>query len=482
MTNSSPCTQSPDPVPSCRLRLNGTTSEQNLLADLITESIDIYGQDVYYIPRSLVKEDTLFTEDTMSSFNGSYLIRAYCNTVDGWEGQGDLLSKFGIRIEDKTTFIVSRRRFASSVDGTPQIGFEVAGIMNYQGQATVAQNSVSVGLGNPEWGPAIQANPSNYEIIFNGGLTATIVTATGTASPGAQWTFTGIWPANNTGAPVTIHSKDYTPAFIGADLIVDGRPNEGDLIWTPWASDLYQITFVEHEKPFYQLGKGYVWEIKCELFQYSHEDLNSGITDVDEIENEEGYTLDLTVASGGTGNFTVGETIFGKSNDATAYYTHQAYNAGFTISNPGKGYNPSSPPSVIFAAPPEGGTQATGTVNVNSSGQVTGITWITVGSGYITAPSITISRSPIAVSGEVVSWNSTTRKLILNNLSGGFKDNEVVKGVTSSAQWTINILDSYNLGEIEGAQNKYFEVQGDIILDFTEKNPFGNIGNLGDTF
>lgn len=385
MTNSSPCTQSPNPVPSCRLRLNGTTSEQNLLADLITESIDIYGQDVFYIPRSLVKEDTLFTEDTMSSFTGSYSIRAYCNTVDGWEGQGDLLSKFGIRIEDKTTFIVSRRRFQSAVDAA-------------------------------------------------------------------------------------------------ADLIVDGRPNEGDLIWTPWASDLYQITFVEHEKPFYQLGKGYVWEIKCELFQYSHEDLNSGIQEVDDIENEEAYTLDLTFAAGGTGNFTVGETIFGKSNDALVQYTHQAYNAGFTIINAGKGYNPSSPPSIIFVAPPAGGTQASATVNVNSSGQVTGITWIDVGSGYITAPSFTISRSPIAVSGEVISWNSTTRKLRLNNLSGAFKDNEVVRGVTSSAQWTINILDSYNLGEIEGAQNKYFEVQGDIILDFTEKNPFGNIGNLGDTF
>lgn len=395
------CTQTPNPVPNCRLSLNGTSSEQNLLNDLITESIDIYGQTVYYIPRTLVKEDTLFNEDTMSSFNGAYEIRAYCNTVDGWEGQGDLLSKFGIRLEDKTTFIVSRRRFSANVDGTPQVGFEVANIMNYQGQATVSQNSVSVGLGNPAWGPAIQANPSNYEIIFNGGLTATIVTATGTASPGAQWTLTGIWPANATGAPLTIRSKDYQPAFIGADLIVDGRPNEGDLIWTPWASDLYQITFVEHEKPFYQLGKGYVWEIKCELFQYSHEDLNSGIADVDEIENEDSYTLDLQFASGGTGNYTVGEIVTGSTSNAT---------------------------------------------------------------------------------GEVVSWNSATRKARLNNLTGVFRDNETVVGATSTTSRVINILDSYSMGEIEGSQNKYFEDRGNIILDFTEDNPFGSIGNMGDKF
>lgn len=397
----SSCTQSPDPAPSCRLRLNGTTAEQNLLADLITESIDIYGQDIYYIPRTLIKEDTLFNEDTMSEFNGAYAIRAYCNTNDGWEGQGDLLSKFGIRIEDKTTFVVSRRRFASSVDGTPEVGFQVTGLMNYQGQATVGLNTVSVGLGNPAWGPAIQANPSNHEIVFNGGFTATIVTATGTATPGAQWTFTGIWPANATGAPLTIRSKDYEPAFIGADLIVDGRPNEGDLIWAPWASNLFEITFVEHEKPFYQLGKGYVWEMKCELFQYSHEDLNTGIDAVDDIEDEDSYSLDLTFAAGGTGNYTVGEIVSGNTSNAE---------------------------------------------------------------------------------GRVVSWNPTTRKLVLNNLTGSFVDNEAVVGADSGTSRTINVLDSYNMGEIEGAQNKYFEVKGDLILDFSESNPFGEYGDMGDRF
>ena len=395
------CNQSPVPEPSCRLRLNGTAAEQTLIENLITESIDIYGQTVYYIPRTLVKEDTLFNEDTMSSFNGSYEIRAYCNTVDGWEGQGDLLTKFGIRIEDKTTFVVSRRRFSTNVDGTPQVGFQVTNLMNYQGQSNVQLNSVSVGLGNPAWGPAIQANPSNYEIVFNGGLTATIVTANGTASPGAQWTFTGIWPANATGAPLTIRSKDYQPAFIGADLIVDGRPNEGDLIWAPFSSDLYQITLVEHEKPFYQLGKGYVWELKCELFQYSHEDLNTGLVDVDEIEEQDSYTLDLTFAAGGTGNYTIGEIVTGAISDAE---------------------------------------------------------------------------------GHVVSWNPTTRKLVLNNLTGSFVDNEAVVGSVSGTSRNINILDSYNMGEIEGAQNKYFEVKGDLILDFSENNPFGEYGDMGDRF
>jgi hypothetical protein len=378
------CNQSPATPPSCRLRLNGTAAEQSLMENLITESIDIYGQDVFYIPRTLVKEDELFVEDTMSKFESSHPIRAYCNTVDGWEGQGDMLTKFGIRIEDKTTFVVSRRRFTSAVD-------------------------------------------------------------------------------------------DH------ASLIVEGRPNEGDLIWAPWSNSLYEIKFVEHEKPFYQLGKGYVWEIQCEQFQYSHEDLNTGIEDVDKIEEEYGYSLDLFFAPGGSGNFTKGEIVFGRSHEANIAYTHSDWTLGFTIWNAGDGYDPSDPPTLTFSAPPEGGTQATAVVSVNPQGQISGIT-LNPGSGYTSAPTFTLERSPAAPYGEVVSWNPTTRKLVLNNLTGVFKDNESVRGLTSNATWTINILDSYNMGEIEGAQNKYFETNGDIILDFSETNPFGEIGNLGDKF
>lgn len=378
------CNQTPASIPSCRLRLNGTQAEQNLLENLITESIDIYGQDVFYIPRTLVKEDDLFVEDTMSKFETSRPIRAYCNTVDGWEGQGDMLSKFGIRIEDKTTFVVSRKRFKSAVDDS-------------------------------------------------------------------------------------------------TSLIVEGRPNEGDLIWAPFSSDLYEIKFVEHEKPFYQLGKGYVWELKCELFQYSHEDFNTGIVAVDEIEDESGYSLDLTFSAGGTGNFVNDEVVYGTSHDPDVRYTHSDWTLGLTIWDGGDGFDPNDPPSITFSAPPTGGTRATGTVNVNSSGVITGITF-NPGSGYTSEPSFVIEPSPARPTAEVVSWNSTTRKLVLNKISGVFKDNEVVKGQTSNATWTIDILDSYNMGSIEGAQNKYFEDNGDLILDFSETNPFGEIGNFGDKF
>ena len=66
---------------------------------------------------------------------------------------------------------------------------------------------------------------------------------------------------------------------------VEGRPNEGDLVWFPAAKHLFEIKFVEAEKPFYQLGKGYVWEVQCELFEYADEQLDTGVAEIDAIEN-----------------------------------------------------------------------------------------------------------------------------------------------------------------------------------------------------
>jgi len=106
----------------------------------------------------------------------------------------------------------------SATQYSPAVGFQIANLMNYAGQSSVNENSVSVGLGNPSWGPAIQSNPTDYEIVFNGGLVATITGASGTASPGAQWTFTGTWPANVSGAPLTIRSKNYSSGNVGVSL------------------------------------------------------------------------------------------------------------------------------------------------------------------------------------------------------------------------------------------------------------------------
>jgi hypothetical protein len=216
----SDCVQS-DYNSACRINVNGSAQEQKFIENLIVESIEIYGQNIYYLPRTYVNKDTILNEVESSEFNQALQVRAYVNNVEGWEGQGELLSKFGIRVEDKTTFIFSRAKFEEKVDDN-------------------------------------------------------------------------------------------------ATLNVEGRPNEGDLIWFPITKHLFEIKFVEVERPFYQLGKGYVWECQCELFEYSDEELNTGVADIDAIETTFANAITVNFAVGGTGDFTVGEVVAGGTSNVTA--------------------------------------------------------------------------------------------------------------------------------------------------------------------
>ena len=203
------------------LKANGSDQEQTFIENLIVESIEIYGQDIYYMPRTYVNRDTILGEVENSRFTQALQVRAYVNNVEGWEGQGELLSKFGVRIEDKTTFVFSREKFTSAVD----------------------DNAV---------------------------------------------------------------------------LNVEGRPNEGDLIWFPATKHLFEIQFVEAERPFYQLGKGFVWECQCELFQYSDEALDTGVAEIDGIEAAFANAITVNFAAGGSGTFTVGEVVAGGTSNVTA--------------------------------------------------------------------------------------------------------------------------------------------------------------------
>jgi hypothetical protein len=199
----------------------GTTGEQDLVGSLVTEQIKMFGKDVYYIPRTLVNRDSVFEEDSLSAFNGAYLIEAYIEDATGFRGDGDMFSKFGVRISDQVTFIISRERFTAAVDDNAQ-------------------------------------------------------------------------------------------------LIVEGRPNEGDLIHLPMANKTFEIQFVEHEVPFYQLGKVHVWGLRCELFEYSDEDFNTGVAEIDAVEVNFANAVTINVADGGTGDFVAGEIVTGGSSNVTS--------------------------------------------------------------------------------------------------------------------------------------------------------------------
>jgi len=186
-------------------------SEQNLYEDIIIESMKIYGQDVYYLPRTIVNENTILGEDVASSFTSAYKIEMYLENTEGFDGEGDLFTKFGVEIRDEATFIVARKRWS--------------------------------------------------QVIASGSNVITVL-----------------------------------------------RPKEGDLIWLSLSNKLFEIMHVEHESPFYQLSNLPTYKMRCQLFEYSGEDLDTGIADVNSIQSDFGYRVSLTMDSAGAG-YTIGENV-----------------------------------------------------------------------------------------------------------------------------------------------------------------------------
>ena len=155
------------------------TSEQRLIEDLTRETISAMGRDVYYIPRKIFNKDYLFGEDPVSKFQGSYKIEMYVQSVGGFEGQGDIISKFGIELKDRVELVVSRKRFEDLISRSdsdlsrPREGdliyfplsdtlFEILG--NGPAGPTAVQVSNATGLGTVYgW----NANDSNKLIIGN---------------------------------------------------------------------------------------------------------------------------------------------------------------------------------------------------------------------------------------------------------------------------------------------------------------------------
>lgn len=175
-----------------------SSMEQTLVEDLIIESIRIYGIECLYVPRTLVKEDLLFGEDVLSKFESAYPLEMYVKSVDGFEGEGDFMSKFGLEIRDQMVLTVSRRRFQDEV---------------------------------------------------------------------------------------------FSDETYSNTVRTTGRPNEGDLIWFPLNNKLFEIKFVEHEAVFYQMGSLQTYDLTCELFEYSHEKIQTGITEIDAVETK--YSGDM---------------------------------------------------------------------------------------------------------------------------------------------------------------------------------------------
>jgi len=213
--------------------------EQDLVDDLVVEAIKIFGHDVRYIPFTVVAEDPLFGEDPLRKFDGAEEIELYVKSVDGFEGEGQFLSKLGYEIQDSITFTVARRRW-DQIRNTNTLLDEVGYLYQTESANTRNQSAISVSTA--------------YANTFS------ITLETGTAG-----------------------ANTYS--------ISSTRPLEGDLIYFPMVDRVFEIKSVSHEAIFYQTGRLQTYDLYCELFNYSAERFGTGNTTIDAIETR--YSLDV---------------------------------------------------------------------------------------------------------------------------------------------------------------------------------------------
>jgi hypothetical protein len=168
-----------------------------------------------------------------------------------------------------------------------------------------------------------------------------------------------------------------------ADIKLSVRPKEGDLIYFPLGDRLFEIKYVEHEKPFYQLQKNYVYQLSCELFRYEDEVLDTGIDNIDDNVVDSGYIQSLTMV--------------GSASTSLAYA--QIFNGGVRrviVTNRGSGYT--STPRVAISSAPSGGLTASGIATmisgivdcegISKESRVQGVEIINSGYGYTVAPGV----------------------------------------------------------------------------------------------
>lgn len=464
--------------------LHGSQSEQGLVQDLVNEHIRMFGLDVYYIPRKYIRTDNIIREVQTSAFDDTFIIEAYMNNYEGYAPGSDIMTKFGINLKNEVSLIISRERFEGFIS------------------------------------PLLQ----------------------------------------------TIIEGNETYSNSSGDLLFSTRPKEGDLIYFPLGQRLFEIKHVEFENPFYQLGKNYVYELKCELFEYEDEEINTPVPEIQERMSDVGYITTLTLVSIGvtaTAESLVAQTgavnkIF-LNNDGYGYVTAPTVtveappaggqratavaittstrsavraikevvlvNAGFGYTTPPRitinggggtgaaatcsisnnsvykinvlngGQNYYVTPQVSIAGPTGVGVTATAIANISAGGTISSIYIRNAGTGYTATnpPVVTIANPPLVgfgtfIRGErvvgqksgtiaiVKDWSNTNQNsektLSVQINDGEFLPGEIIVGTASSAQYSVKVYDTDSNND-KYRQNKDFETEADIIIDFSEKNPFG---------
>ena len=212
--------------------LTSIASERSLYQNLIKEAIQIYGHDVYYMDRQSVNEDSLFGEDTLNQFNTQHPIEMYVEDGEGYAGDKEIMTQFGLENRNEITFVVSKERF-QELDRQVQIesGTDTTGGSILLETGTIDQSEDSSIL-------STVSGDNNFYIIQD------------TAATDSD------------------------------------RPLEGDLVFHPVLTKVFEVSFVDHDEPFHQLDNNPVYKLRCKQYEYSQEVIDTGIAEIDAIEDD----------------------------------------------------------------------------------------------------------------------------------------------------------------------------------------------------
>ena len=179
---------------------------------------------------------------------------------------------------------------------------------------------------------------------------------------------------------------DFIAPFLDPnDYELGSRPREGDLIFFPLGQRLFEVKFVEHEKPFYQLGKNYVYELQCELFEYEDEIIDTSIDEIDTQVEDQGFITTLNLVGSGS-------TAEASSTLSPVVSGSTGYLRSITVLNDGSGYT-STPTVFISTSRSASGVNAAAVAITTSRGGVQSIKELILtnaGAGYTQAPDINI--------------------------------------------------------------------------------------------
>ena len=206
--------------------LHSLATERSLYQNLIKEAIQIYGHDVYYVNRETVALDNVLGEDALSKYTNAEPIEMYVEDGAGFGGDKEIISQFGLENRNEVTFVVSKERF-QEMDS--QINLEEGGGSIALEDGSIDQTDSSSNL---------TTLTGNYYILQD------------------------------------IATTD-------AD-----RPQEGDLVYHPVFEKMFEINFVDHDEPFYQLDNNPVYKLRCKQFEYASEVMDTGIATIDAIEGD----------------------------------------------------------------------------------------------------------------------------------------------------------------------------------------------------